>query len=145
MTRHTALPLLAALALACGTPMGTRLVAQGNLERDQEAYTSYVRLGLFEEALDYVEPSQRAAFRELVAEFSDVRMTEAVALQTTLDREANAAVFEVRYEGYRLSSPTPRRFAARQRWRHDDDAKRWYVSPDLAALRALAGRAGPST
>jgi hypothetical protein len=141
MVRSVWLPVLAAALVACGTPMGERMFAQGNLERDQESYTSFVRLGLFDEAAQYVEPSERAAFQELATRFSDVRMTDAAVEQTALDRAAATAEFDVRYEGYRLSSPTPRRFAARQRWRHDDQAMRWYVTPDLDALRAMAGDA----
>jgi hypothetical protein len=112
-------------------------------EEIQRRYTSDVHYGLYDRAIQVVEPELRPRFREMASALDELRITSIEVDSLTIDsRRANATV-QVRYRGYWLSSPIEREVTVTQRWRRDVPTDDWYVTPEFDDVLEAARRLAP--
>jgi hypothetical protein len=140
--RPAALSALLAACLASGClAFHDPLNLEGSFLRHQRAFSADVRWGEWERAAEYVEPAGRADFDALARELADFRVTDYEVRDVQLDAERTSATAVVVFHGYEVSMPVERQVVVTQRWRFDEEAGRWYVTPD-ADLAARLGDAG---
>jgi hypothetical protein len=137
--------ILSALAAACLSAgclaLHDPLNLEGSFHRHQRGFSADVRWGEWEKAAEYVEPEGRAEFDALARALADFRVTDYEVREVQLDDDRSSAIAVVVYQGYEASLPVEREVVVTQRWRHDEDHGRWYVTPD-ADLAGKLGAAG---
>jgi hypothetical protein len=140
--RPAVLSALLAAGLAAGClSFHDPLNLEGSFYRHQRAFSADLRWGEWDEAAEYVEPTGRAEFDALARELADFRVTDYEVRDVQLDAERTSATAMVVFDGYEVSMPVERQVVVTQRWRFDEDAGRWYVTPD-ADLAGKLGDAG---
>ncbi len=132
--------LLAVLTSGCSMIMPILEVATRPLDKadtfaeTQQAYTSDIRFGLYDDALVWVEPELQARFRAELPRFKDLRFSDAYTESIEMDAMKTEATAIVVYRGYSLASPYEREFRITQRWRRDAPRQDWFVTPDFDGL-----------
>jgi hypothetical protein len=148
MRSATCLALLACLVAGGGClSFYDPLNLEGSFHGHQRSFSADLRWGQWEDAAEYVEPSRRAEFDALARKLADFRVTDYEVRDVQLDAERTSATAIVQFLGYEASMPIEREVIVMQRWRFDEQDRRWYVTPDadLAGKLGSAGfRAGPA-
>jgi len=107
---------------------------KATLEEVQKSYCDDIRFGLYEDAVEVVEPELRGEFLAAQRQLRDIRFTgyriDSIEIEPTRT-EAKATVV---YTGYWLSSPYEREITVVQHWRLEVGTRNWYVTPPLETM-----------
>ena len=132
--------LLATALVGCSVLMPVADVAtrplskKATFEEIQRGYCSDIRFGLYDEALEHVEPELHSEFQAARRRLDEIRFSDFRIESVRIDPMRTQAVVEVVYRGYWLSSPFEREVTVTQRWRRAVPTQQWYVTPDLGAI-----------
>ena len=113
---------------------------QYELEMSQKRYSDLVRWSKFEEAAQFVAPEGRAAFRDRMPDFDEVRFTDHKSSPWQLDEEKRDTVIEVTYTGYSMRSPYEIEVHETQHWTREGNNSSWKVVSEFKDLDRLAAQ-----
>jgi hypothetical protein len=108
-------------------------------EEAQRRYTQDIRFGLYDDAVEWVEPDLKPAFRQAAHRFREIRFSDYVIESVEIDEAATQAVATVLYRGYSLSQPFEREIRIQQHWRRKVPTQEWFVQPAIDQLLETAG------
>lgn len=131
------LAAFALLALSGCLAFEDPLNVDGVFLQQQRSFSAALRWSQWDQAAEYVEPALRADFRALTDDFSELRLTDYEIRDVHVESLESGASAVVVYKGFELSMPVERSIVVNQRWRWDQDQRRWYVTPDVEARGKL--------
>jgi hypothetical protein len=132
-----------AILMPVGAVVSAPFDKKQTFEEIQRRYTSDLRYGLFDRAIEVVEPELRPQFRKLARALDELRITSIEVDSLQLDSRKAHATVEMRYRGYWLASPFEREVLVTQHWRRDVPTNDWYVTPEIEEVLEAARRLGP--
>jgi len=109
-----------------------------------EAYSTSLRWGYFDEAVNWVHPSWRRSFLAQVNNpRAPLRFTLFEVNNIELGPEMDRAEVWVSFALYRPPSLREWTITERQVWRYDPTVRRWYIEPDIGLYRGDVGSSHP--
>ena len=110
------------------------LKRRASFEEAQQAYTSSLRFGLYEDAKPFVEPTLQARFEAASQRFREMRFSDYRVESVEVDPLRTSASAVVVFHAYWIASPYVREIRVVQHWRRELPSRQWFVTPDFAAL-----------
>jgi hypothetical protein len=110
------------------------LARKATFEEVQKGYCDDIRFGVYEDAVEVVEPALRGDFLAAQRGLRDIRFTGYRIDSIEIDPMRTQAQATVVYTGYWLSSPYEREIEVIQRWRLEVATRNWYVTPPLETM-----------
>jgi hypothetical protein len=131
------LAFIAVLALGGCLAFEDPLNIDGVFLQQQQAFSADLRWEQWDSAAEHVEPALRPDFFALTEQLREVRLTDYEVRDVQIESLKTTATAVVVYRGFELSMPVERSVVVTQHWRWDEEARTWYVTPDIAAREKL--------
>lgn len=127
--------------LASGQDMFGWFSLEASFRAAQGDFTRSLQEGRLDDAVAFVDPSMREAFRGLETDLDEARLTHFEIGDVRVARLTGEATAVVRFSGPVAGEP----LEVTQHWRLDRARDRWYVRPEIDRLRGIALAARPTS